>query len=75
MTMKHRKPRSIFTKPGIKQKKLVKTTETYVVTDANGNKTFFKGRTRDRNIEDWEDRKQNEYLKYLESIRKSENQK
>lgn len=67
--MSKNKPRSQFPGPGLKKKSLVKTTETYVVADSYGNKTFFKGRTKDRNIEDWEDKRQNEYLEYLEKTR------
>ena len=44
---------------------------THTITDGGGNALFYKGKGRksDRNVSDWEDRKQDAYLKKLEESR------
>ena len=52
-------------------------TKDYYHIDPYGEKRYSigKGRKKGRNISDWEDKKQDQYLKYLENIRKTEKNK
>ena len=53
------------------------TTKDYYRIDPYGEKKYIigKGSKKGRSISDWEDKKQDEYLKYLESIREKEKNK
>lgn len=45
------------------------------IIDSNGDKKFYKGkgRKKDKNVDDWEDRKQDAYLRKLEEVHAKNN--
>jgi hypothetical protein len=52
-------------------------TKNYYLIDPYGEKKYSIGKSskKGRSISDWEDKKQDQYLKYLESIREKEKNK